>query len=62
MKIDDAFGNRQTDTGSKRTAFGGVFNLVKGLEDFFQIFGFYSDAVVGNLHQQVGVLDSATEW
>ena len=38
MKIDNAFGDGQSNTGSDRAASGRVFYLVKGFEDSAQIF------------------------
>ena len=56
MEIDDAFGDCQSDTGPDRAAFGGIFNLVEGFKNFIQVLRFNSDAVVGNLNQQVAPL------
>jgi len=52
VKINDAFADGQADAGAVRAALGGVFNLLKFIEYFVLIFGFYSDAVVLdiNLH------------
>ena len=54
MKIDNAFGDGQTDTGSHRAAFGRVFYLMKGFKDFVQIFRFDANPVVFDLNQQMG--------
>ena len=58
MKIDNALGNRQTDAGSGRATMGRIFDLMKRLEYFVQIFFFDSDAVVLYLYQQMIVCAS----
>ena len=53
VKIDDALGDGQTDTGSHGAAPGRIFDLVKRLEYPVEVFRLYADAVVFDLHQQM---------
>ena len=53
VKIDNALGDRQTDTGSNRATPRRVLNLVERLEYFALIFGFDSDAVIRDFNQHV---------
>ena len=60
VKIHNALGDRQTDTGSNRATPRRVLNLVERLEYFALIFGSDSNAVIRYFNQHVVGFSSQT--
>ena len=67
MKIDNAFGDGQTDTGSYRAASGRVFYLVKGFEYPVEVLRFDADTremVLASVHPGItaDMVSENTGW